>query len=216
MSVEGIAGKTSRARKRENRTSVDLPTTRPGAEALSVSEVVTAIIDTFRSQGHRAYGEEVTELQHALQCATLARQRGEDDRLVAACLLHDYGHLLHDLGEDVADRGVDARHEHVGANRLSAWFPPEVVEPIRLHAAAKRYLCWKEPGYFDALSDASRKSLALQGGPMSDAEALRFEAHPHFNRAIQLRRYDDLGKDPRMKTPDILDFGPLLETLLGS
>src|SRR6185436_6725434 len=81
-----------------------------------------------------------------LQCATFAQQEGEPAEVVAACLLHDFGHLLHDLGEDIADHGVDARHERLGANKLSKWFGTGVVEPVRLHAESKRYLCWKEPG----------------------------------------------------------------------
>lgn len=178
------------------------------------TEVVSGIFDVFRERGDLAYGERVTEKQHALQCATLARIDGEADVVVAACLLHDYGHLIHNLGEDIADRGVDAAHERIGANRLSAWFPPEVVEPIRLHAAAKRYLCWKEPAYFQGLSDASRKSLALQGGKMTEAEAREFEANPHFDRAIRLRRYDDSGKQPEMVTPDLEELRPLLESLV--
>jgi phosphonate degradation associated HDIG domain protein len=178
------------------------------------SSVVSEILAVFRTRGHRAYGEHVTEQQHALQCATLAREEGQEDELVAACLLHDYGHLLHDLGENIADQGVDARHEHIGANRLSALFPGAVIEPIRMHAAAKRYLCWKESTYFDGLSEASRKSLALQGGPMTTEEALEFEANPHFDRAVRLRRYDDRGKQPDMVTPDLEEFRPILESLV--
>ena len=118
------------------------------------------------------------------------------------------------MGEDIADRNLDARHEHIGANQLSGWFPPEVVEPIRLHAAAKRYLCWKEPQYFESLSAASRKSLALQGGPMSEAEARDFEAGPHYARAVQLRRHDDHGKQPDTVTVNLEELRPLLESLV--
>lgn len=182
---------------------------------MNPTEVVNEILGVFREHGHRAYGEQVTELQHALQCATLARHGGEDDFVVAACLLHDYGHLVHGLGEDIADRGVDGRHECVGANRLSAWFPADVVEPIRNHAAAKRYLCWKETGYYDGLSAASRKSLALQGGPMNDAEARQFEADPQFDRSLRVRRYDDAGKQPDLVTPELESWRPLLESLVG-
>ena len=181
---------------------------------MSPSEVAHEIAGVFQEHGHRAYGEHVTELQHALQCAALAHADGEEPVVVAACLLHDYGHLVHGLAEDIADHGVDGRHECVGANRLSAWFPPEVVEPIRMHAAAKRYLCWKESGYQAALSGASRKSLALQGGAMSESEAREFERQPHFDRAIRVRRYDDRGKAPEMVTPDFASWRPLLESLV--
>ena len=181
---------------------------------MNPSQVVSEIFQAFAERGNLAYGENVTEQQHALQSATLSHDAGEEPVVVAACLLHDYGHLLHNLGEDIADRGVDARHEHVGANRLCQWFDDSLVEPIRLHAASKRYLCWKEPDYRPGLSDASRKSLALQGGVMTDDEAREFEANPHFDRAVRLRRYDDQGKIPEMVTPDLEEFRPLLESLV--
>ena len=84
-----------------------------------------------------------------------------------------------------------------------------------LHVAAKRYLCWKERAYFDDLSDASRKSLHLQGGPMSETEAREFEREPYFDLAVRVRRYDDMGKVPEMRTPDLDSFRPLLETFLS-
>lgn len=181
---------------------------------MTPAEIVDEVFAVFRERGHRSYGEHVTETQHALQCATFARAAGEPPEIVAAALLHDFGHLLHDLGEDIADHGVDARHEQVGANRLARWFPPEVVEPIRLHAASKRYLCWKEPAYFAGLSDASRRSLALQGGPMTAEEAREFERHPHFDRAVRVRRFDDQGKVPDMVTPPLEEFRPLVESFV--
>lgn len=175
------------------------------------SEVVSGVFSLFTERGHRSYGEDVTELEHALQCATFAKIAGESDLMVAACLLHDYGHLVHDLGEDIAERGLDARHENLGANRLKGVFREEVIEPVRLHVAAKRYLCWKDKHYLDSLSDSSLRSLQLQGGPMNDAEASAFERLPHFENAVRLRRYDDLGKVPGMETPKLEEFRPMLE-----
>lgn len=171
------------------------------------------VLNTYREHGHLLYGESVTELQHALQCATFAQQAGEPAVVVAAALLHDYGHLCHQLGENIADQGVDARHEHIGANRLRGLFKDDIVDAGRLHVAAKRYLCWKEAAYLDELSDASRQSLRLQGGPMTDAEAREFEQEPHFEVAVRVRRYDDMGKVPGMTTPDLDSFRPLLEGL---
>jgi phosphonate degradation associated HDIG domain protein len=181
---------------------------------MSPQEVVAEIIAVYRERGHRNYGENVTELQHALQCATFAQQAGETPAVIVASLLHDVGHLMHDLGEDIADRGVDARHERIGANTLSRWFGPEVVEPVRMHAASKRYLCFKEAGYYGDLSDASRKSLALQGGPMNAEEAAEFEKHPQFDPAVRVRRFDDQGKVPDMVTPTLEEFGPLMASLV--
>jgi phosphonate degradation associated HDIG domain protein len=173
------------------------------------------VLNTYREHGHRLYGESVTELQHALQCATFARQAGEPPVVVAAALLHDYGHLCHQLGEDIADHGVDARHEHIGANLLRGLFVDEIVDAGRLHVAAKRYLCWKNPAYLDELSEASRQSLRLQGGPMTDLEAREFEREPHFELALRVRRYDDMGKVPGMETPGLDSFRPLLEGFLS-
>jgi [1-hydroxy-2-(trimethylamino)ethyl]phosphonate dioxygenase len=172
------------------------------------------VLDTYRKHGHLEYGESVTELQHALQSATFAQRAGEPPVVVAAALLHDYGHLCHQLGEDIAERGIDARHEHIGANRLRELFVDEIVDAGRLHVAAKRYLCWKHPDYFQGLSEASRKSLQLQGGPMADSEAQEFEREPHFELAVRVRHYDDMGKEPEMHTPDLETFRPLLATFL--
>jgi predicted HD phosphohydrolase len=109
---------------------------------------------------------------------------------------------------------VDARHEHIGYQKLKLLFNEDIVDACRLHVAAKRYLCWKEPAYLDGLSDASRKSLHLQGGPMNADEAREFESKPHFNLAVRVRRYDDMGKVPDMATPDLRHFRPVLEALV--
>ena len=172
------------------------------------------VLKKYKELGHQKYGESVSELQHALQCATFAEQADEEPVVVAACLLHDYGHLCHNLGEDVAEHGVDARHENIGANLLSGLFVNEIVEAARLHVAAKRYLCWKEAEYLDSLSNASKKSLELQGGPMNDQEARAFECHPYYETAVRVRRYDDLGKVAEMKTLDIESYRPLLTSFL--
>jgi [1-hydroxy-2-(trimethylamino)ethyl]phosphonate dioxygenase len=181
---------------------------------MTTEQIVNDIFALYAERGHRLYGEDVTELQHALQCAMFARRSGEPGRIVVACLLHDYGHLLHDLGEDIAEQGVDARHEALGADRLAQYFGPEVVEPIRLHVGAKRYLCWRQPDYFDGLSEASRRSLQLQGGAMMEAEAEAFARNPHADAAVRLRRYDDAGKEKELTPPDLETYRSLLETFL--
>lgn len=180
----------------------------------SPAGIVSEIFAVIRRRGHHRSGEDITGKQHALQCATLAGDAGDEPEVIAACLLHDFGHLLHDLGEDSVERGIDDRHEEIGANRLSGWFGPEVVEPIRLHTAAKRYLCWRENSYYQALSEASRRSLGLQGGPMTDAEALEFEVNPHFERALRVRRYDDHARVVGLATARLETFRALLESLV--
>src|SRR5262249_4343349 len=119
---------------------------------------IDSLFTLFREKGNGAYfGEAVTETEHALQCAHLAEQSGAPPELIAAALLHDVGHLLHGLPEDAAERGLDGRHEEEGAAWLRGHFGPAVVDPVRLHVAAKRYLCAVEPDYHAGLSEASRR-----------------------------------------------------------
>jgi phosphonate degradation associated HDIG domain protein len=143
----------------------------------------------------RMYDEAVTELDHALQTAALARAEGAADHLVAAALLHDVGHLVSDDNVTLDDALVeDFHHERVGARHLARWFGPEITTPVALHVAAKRYLCTVEVGYLDALSPSSVRSLGLQGGPMSAAEVAAFERRSHHGAAVQVRRWDDRAK----------------------
>ena len=160
----------------------------------------------FARRGHEGYGEGVSQLDHAIQCAAFAERDGAPQALVAATFLHDIGHLLHDLPQDVADSGIDTQHESVGSAWLSQYFGPEVTEPVRLHVAAKRYLASVEPGYFDRLSDASRLSLKLQGGPMDPAQARAFEAQRFFADAVRLRRWDEEGKIVGYQGPEMAHF----------
>src|SRR5580692_3925108 len=99
----------------------------------------------FAERGADAYGENVSQLDHALQCAQLAEAEGASDHLIAAALLHDYGHLFEGRGDAAERDGRDARHELHGARALRRWFGLEVVGPIALHVLAKRYLCAAEP-----------------------------------------------------------------------
>jgi phosphonate degradation associated HDIG domain protein len=160
----------------------------------------------FARRGAETYGEGVSQLEHALQCAACAERDGAPPSLIAATLLHDIGHLIHDLPADVADQGIDAQHESLGSAWLSRHFGPGVTEPVRLHVAAKRYLAATEPGYFDLLSPASVQSLRLQGGLMSPDESARFAAEPYAADAVKLRRWDDEGKVVDAKTPDLAHF----------
>ena len=161
---------------------------------MSAEAGVEAILAMFASRGHERYGERVTQLDHALQCASLAAGEGALDSLVVAALLHDYGHLIDDRGHMAERDGLDGAHEAVGAAALAEWFGPAVTRPIALHVDAKRYLCATAPGYLEALSPASRLSLELQGGPFAPAEAAAFAALPFADEAVRLRRWDDWGK----------------------
>jgi [1-hydroxy-2-(trimethylamino)ethyl]phosphonate dioxygenase len=177
---------------------------------MNVFERITAV---FNECGNRHYGENVSELEHALQAAEFARQAGESDAVVLSCLLHDFGHMLHENGEDIALRGIDARHEQLGAELLKDYFDQEILEPIRQHVAAKRYLCRVDPEYLQSLSESSLLSLKLQGGPMTDVELREFESNPWFDSCIRVRRYDDLGKVPGMITASLSSYRELIERL---
>jgi gamma-butyrobetaine dioxygenase len=176
-----------------------------------MAQAVEKIERLFSASGGRTYlGEAVSIATHMLQAAALAEAYAAAEDLVAAALLHDVGHLVAPTSDD-----VDARHEVAGAEWLAALgFPESVTEPVRLHVAAKRYLCAIEPGYFDGLSAASRRSLVLQGGVLSDDEAHAFGAGMHAPAAVAVRRWDDAAKDPDAPTPAFSHFRPLLNHLL--
>ena len=156
---------------------------------------VDALFDYMERRGQSFYDEVVTQLEHALQCAALARQNEASSTLITGALLHDIGHII--LDEHNADKAfldMDLNHEAVGAQYLVPFFPEAVTTPIRLHVPAKRYLCTTDPSYHDGLSEASKRSLIVQGGVMSDKEREAFEQIPHFEDGLTLRRWDDLAK----------------------
>jgi len=182
----------------------------------SAAGVVTGLLATAGAQDY--LGEPVTVLDHLLQAGSLAEAAGAAPALVAAALLHDVGHLLGECGTaelsgEFLMAGSDNRHSIRGAAWLSGWFGPEVTEPVRLHVAAKRYLCATEPAYYGLLSDASRYTLTVQGGPMTPAEAREFAALPFARQALDVRRWDDQAKDPAARPPGLAHFLPLLALL---
>ena len=177
--------------------------------------VIDEICTAFERRGQETYGEGISQLEHAVQCAAFAERDGADAALVTATLLHDIGHLLHDLPADVADTGIDTQHEASGSAWLSRHFGLAVTEPVRMHVAAKRYLATMEPGYFDRLSDASKLSLRLQGGPMSAPQAAAFAAEPFFADAIRLRRWDEEGKIIGYHGPALDHFLPRVQACLA-
>ena len=171
--------------------------------------------EILQGHGDGRYGlHHITQRQHALQAAAMAERDGHGDALVTAALLHDIGHMVHDLGANPAAGGVDDEHERLGDEFLRGWFGPEVTEPVRLHVAAKRFLCATEADYFARLSPDSVLSLSLQGGPMSDAEVAAFRALPNHAAAVQLRRYDEAAKEPDMVTPAVAHFLPAVRRCL--
>jgi phosphonate degradation associated HDIG domain protein len=161
----------------------------------------------FLTKGHEQYsGEPVTQLQHALQSATLAEADGADDELVTAALLHDLGHLVQDLGETPTLRGVDDLHQFIAIPFLRGLFSDRVLGAVQGHVDAKRWLCASRPGYLEALSADSQRSLVLQGGVFDAKQAAAFIAQPGAEEAVRLRLWDDLAKSATMATPPLAHF----------
>ena len=173
------------------------------------------IIHLYAAKGGARYGSElVSQLEHALQCAQLAQEEGAGAELVAAAFLHDVGHLVverpHFMG-----REIDDLHQFVGLPLLRGLLGAAVLEPIRLHVEAKRYLCRAEAGYWERLAPASKHSLELQGGPFSGAEAGSFLGRLHAREAIRLRRWDDRARLPGQSLPDLDFAAAVLENAAG-
>jgi predicted HD phosphohydrolase len=177
--------------------------------------IIDFILDLFARRGSEEYmGEAVSMAQHMEQSAACAAVEGASDELVIASLLHDIGHFVGDFPVEALENGIDNLHEEAGARFLEAFYPASVTEPIRLHVAAKKYLCAVDKNYFDCLSDASINSLRVQGGPMSPTEVDEFETNPHYLAAVDVRKYDDDGKVAGLDIKPVEDYREKLESLL--
>ena len=175
---------------------------------------VTEVLDLLERRGQSQYGmEAVSQLAHALQCAHLAERAGETPETVVAALLHDLGHLLAAERDGQKDHNSeqDDLHQFIALPFLRGLFSDAVLEPIRMHVDAKRYLCWAEASYWASLSDASKDSLVKQGGIFSQAQAEAFIVQPFAPEAVRLRRYDDLAKDPAKTVPDLGHYADQLQ-----
>lgn len=171
------------------------------------------IVALFEKRANQQYGREaVSQMEHALQCAGLAEKAGESDATIVAALLHDLGHLVAAETAGVVDDTLerDDLHQYIALPFLRGVLPDSVLEPIRLHVDAKRYLCGAEPSYWDTLSAASKHSLELQGGPFSEEQLNTFMLQPFAEEAVRLRRYDDLAKVPGKVTPSLAYFAAKL------
>ena len=182
---------------------------------INADNIVDHIEDVFKRRGAESYlGEQVTMAQHMLQTAQCAEQAGADDSQIVAALLHDIGHYKNEIPETSLAKGIDNYHEEAGANFLEDYFPISVVEPIRQHVAAKRYLCKVRPDYFERLSPASIHTLNLQGGPMNEEEIEEFEKNVYLEQCISLRYWDEDAKDPERIHPEFSYYRPLVESLV--
>lgn len=165
------------------------------------------------------YGQEaVSQLQHALQCAHLAEKANETSETIVAALLHDLGHILikdgpNESDDDACPAHKDDLHQFVALPFLRGIFSEAVLEPIKLHVEAKRYLCAVDSRYWDSLSPASKHSLQLQGGIFNEAQVKTFEDLPYASEATRLRRYDDLAKVPGQLTPSLIHYEKVMKDI---
>jgi predicted HD phosphohydrolase len=156
-------------------------------------------------------GEDVSQLEHALQCAYFASAAHAPAEEVLAALLHDIGHYCGPAdAEQLGGLGV-AHHEDIAATYLlAAGFSASVASLVRGHVEAKRYLVARTHGYYEKLSSASKQTLALQGGPMSQDEVARFERDPLFKAKLRLRQWDEQGKDPGFAVPPLSSYREMI------
>lgn len=182
---------------------------------LTRDTIVPFLADIFERRGGEEYlGEPVTMAQHMLQGATMAEAQGLEEDVIVAALLHDIGHFTSEFGTYHPDDTEDRHHEDAGAEVLADFFPSVVIDCVKYHVAAKRYLCATRPDYFNRLSAASVHTLSLQGGPMTADEVASFEGNPNLNKIIQVRYLDEAGKRPDMATPAFSHFAPMVQRVV--
>ena len=180
-------------------------------------KAIDRIMENFSERALTRFDEKnVTQLAHALQCAHQAEQAGASPALITACLLHDIGHLINPDARAAIDRGEDAEHEIRALRYLEPWFDDDVLQPVRWHVDAKRYLTATDPDYFATLSEGSVRSLEVQGGPFTPDEATAFEAIPYHADAVKLRRWDEGAKIAGRPTPDFNHYALLLQKLVDA
>lgn len=164
-----------------------------------------------KSQDKNYIGEELSQLQHSLQSAYFAKQAKASSAEVLAALLHDIGHLCDPNSETMGDYGVE-NHEKVGADFLrNLGCSEDVATLVEGHVQAKRYLTAVNPAYLEKLSDASRKTLEYQGGPMSQEEATKFKANPSFDAILRIRAWDERAKEKDLKVPELESYRSLFD-----
>ncbi len=175
-------------------------------EERSIEARIDEIFGLYERHGGDDYiGEPVSQLEHMTQSALLARTEGYPDEVVLAAFFHDIGHLCVQVGaaEQMGGYGV-RRHERIGADYLrQRGFSENLARLVEYHVQAKRYLTCKYPTYYEKLSEASKQTLAYQGGPMTPAEAAAFEQDPLFALSIRMREWDELAKEENVPVPDL-------------
>ena len=171
--------------------------------------IIDKIISNFINNKSLYIGEKVTISEHMIQTAMIAEKVKSSNNLICSCLLHDYGHFILEDPDKLVRKKIDGKHEDIGYEYLKKFFKKDVVEPIKYHVLAKRYLA-KEKKYFNSLSEASKISLKLQGGVLNKKESKEFEKKDFFKQTIKLRKFDEVAKRTDMKMKSIIENKNLL------
>ena len=175
--------------------------------------ILDKIISNFKNNKSLYIGEKLTMSEHMIQSAMLAEKAKCSDNLVCSCLLHDYGHFIIEDPVSLVKNKKDGEHESIGYEYLKTFFNKEIVEPIKYHVIAKRYLARKKK-YFNFLSEASKTSLKLQGGVLNDKESKEFKKNKYFKKSILVRKFDEAAKKNNIKMKSIDSFKSLLKSKL--
>lgn len=174
-----------------------------------VETAVEEVFDLFEKHGNADYiGEAISQIEHACQAAQLAEKEGFSNEVILAALFHDIGHLCEMNGEQPNMGGYGVmEHEKLGADFLrKRGFSETVAKLVQSHVQAKRYLCFADKEYYGKLSEASKKTLEYQGGPMTATEAAEFERDPLRNTIIRMRHWDEMAKEVGVPLPDLEQF----------
>ena len=175
--------------------------------------ILDKIISNFKNNKSLYIGEKLTIPEHMIQSAMLAEKSKCNDNLICSCLLHDYGHFLIENPDNLVKINKDGEHEAIGYEYLKKFFKKEIVEPIRHHVLAKRYLA-RNKKYFNFLSEASKISLKLQGGVLNDKESKEFKKKKYFKNAVLVRKFDEAAKKTNIKMKSIDSYTSLLKSKL--
>ena len=182
----------------------------------NILHTANEIIFLYERHGNEAYiGEPVSQIEHMCQCAQLAEAAGADDDVILAAFFHDIGHLYEFAFPEKKLQNMDdfgiVDHENLGAAYLlSKGFSEKIAKLVQSHVAAKRYLTYHYPEYYNQLSDASKKTLEFQGGVMTQDEALAFEENELFDQYVAIRRWDDLAKKTQQPLADLFHYKQLM------
>ena len=176
-------------------------------------DIIEKVISNFMNNKSLYIGEKITISEHMIQSAMIAENAKSSSNLICSCLLHDYGHFILEDPDKLVRKKIDGKHEEIGYEYLKKYFKKEVVEPIKYHVVAKRYLA-KDKKYYNSLSDASKISLKLQGGVLNKKESKEFEKKDFFKNSIKLRKFDEVAKRTDIKIKSIIEYKNLLSSHL--